>query len=401
MTTEPSHRVHRLLKDYARQRQDQAGLGTSLDSGTRARLQAEVARAFGPDGPIPAPRSYASAIPSLWPRLLWGGAAAALVIGIATVFLRNDSERQRQLAQADKLQFFPTGAGTLSVPGGPPSVAEKVRSFQLGNGPATAPSAAAAPVPAKPATLRPPPAPAPELGQPNLALAMPRSERELDDMASNAPRFAAGLTPSRDAATVALDAKALPDLADAPRVASALATAASPPLAAAPAASQNNLVFQQDRSKYRQNRNSPPLPDVLTRFEVQPDGANVRIVDADGSVYAGAAAPVVNQSQPFSFRAAGTNRSLNQLVVFTGEYEPSVNTSLANQLADNQASNSALAPATATSTRLKVSQEAGRSRQQQSAPASAANNLSQQGRIQGHATIGGNQLNIEAQQVSP
>ncbi|MBI4657698.1 MAG: hypothetical protein HY735_02410 [Verrucomicrobia bacterium] len=122
------------------------------------------------------------------------------------------------------------------------------------------------------------------------------------------------------------------------------------------------------RTKYRANRNSPPDPNVLTTFQLQRQGNNVVVIDADGSVYEGtvqslpqvassaargvarnteaskaaqrlqtrfqadesklkiqgvsastAAAPPAEES--FSFQAIGTNRSLNQKVVFTGDYQ--------------------------------------------------------------------------------
>ncbi|MBI2947494.1 MAG: hypothetical protein HYY23_07600 [Verrucomicrobia bacterium] len=130
------------------------------------------------------------------------------------------------------------------------------------------------------------------------------------------------------------------------------------------------LQFSQidNRARLRSNRNSPPpITNVLNSFQVQRQGSNILVLDADGSVYEGTvqalsqglAAPSVGvalkkaptravqtaqsrfqndpdqfQKQPsavgnaaeiqggenFSFSAAGTNRSLNQKVVFTGNY---------------------------------------------------------------------------------
>jgi hypothetical protein len=398
MPTEPTHRVHQLLKGYARHRRELAGSAAGIDLGTRARLQAEVARTFGPNPSAHAARSYALGVPSLWPRLLWGCACVAVLVGIATVFLRNDGERQRRLADVDNLQFFPTGAGRLSVPGGPPAVAENVRSFQLGSAPASGPAAGPTATEShqrEQVVVRQAQTPSPEFSKPNLALAVPRPRGEMEEFASNAPRFALGLTPPPEPMTAAAETKALQDAVKPAPQLPAVATAA---LANS---SQNNLLFQQDRSKYRPNRNSPPLPQVLSRFEVQPDGANLRIVDADGSVYAGAAAPGVNEAQPFSFHAVGTNRSLNQLVVFTGEFEPSANLASADPGAANLAQNVNLLPGSA-SARAKAAQPAAATQQPQIPGLSAANSLIQQGRIQGQAVIGGkNQLNIDAQQVAP
>jgi hypothetical protein len=109
--------------------------------------------------------------------------------------------------------------------------------------------------------------------------------------------------------------------------------------------------------RYRRNYNSPPLPNVLNAFQLVQSGRQIRIEDADGSTYVGnvetdgsppalqaperrtssvelprsavemkrqsASSAVAPQtaSQPFqnvAFRVTGTNRTLNQLVVFQG-----------------------------------------------------------------------------------
>lgn len=110
--------------------------------------------------------------------------------------------------------------------------------------------------------------------------------------------------------------------------------------------------------KYRQNFNAPPRPDVLNSFQFQQAGQVVRIIDADGSTYAGqlqvieapAQAQAAGQAQVLEerekrlqagatrgmvreadvyqlqpgqtlfFRAVGTNRSLNQKVVVDGAF---------------------------------------------------------------------------------
>jgi hypothetical protein len=102
---------------------------------------------------------------------------------------------------------------------------------------------------------------------------------------------------------------------------------------------------------------------VLASFQLEQTGSQLRIVDGDGSVYSGyvqlpgigrrersakvgapafagtARAPIeaLKQttasgldsdrlaSQSYSFRVAGTNRSLNQQVVFTGDLLPATN----------------------------------------------------------------------------
>jgi hypothetical protein len=120
------------------------------------------------------------------------------------------------------------------------------------------------------------------------------------------------------------------------------------------------------RAALRNNRNSPPpITNVLNSFQIQRQGSNILVLDADGSVYEGTiqalaqglsasasgvalreaparSAPVqsrfqkdaklfqkqtvsplnaadVAEGQNFSFSATGINRSLNQKVVFAGQ----------------------------------------------------------------------------------
>jgi len=115
--------------------------------------------------------------------------------------------------------------------------------------------------------------------------------------------------------------------------------------------------FSQVRN-YRRNLNSPPMPNVLSSFQFEQIGQQIRIVDDDGSTYEGQietprpvaaavgktatqsaadelkkfpaedAAPTRNPAVPTDganalgqnlwFRVSGTNRTLNQPVVFVG-----------------------------------------------------------------------------------
>ncbi len=113
--------------------------------------------------------------------------------------------------------------------------------------------------------------------------------------------------------------------------------------------------FTQNRAQgLRQNVNSPPAPEVLQEFEVQQFGNRLRLVDRDGSTYlaevsaappAPAPAPVTasptatglgrratrapdspapegrgakTATDTLFFNAVGTNRTLQQRVVFDG-----------------------------------------------------------------------------------
>ena len=120
--------------------------------------------------------------------------------------------------------------------------------------------------------------------------------------------------------------------------------------------------FAQVR-EHRVNFNSPPMPDVLNYFQLAQNGRQIRVVDADGSIYDGAIEPPPTEeavrrgialqqtatelkknnepetrrsvtsatpgelpaAQNLFFRVAGTNRTLNQLVVFEGNYLSTTN----------------------------------------------------------------------------
>jgi hypothetical protein len=99
----------------------------------------------------------------------------------------------------------------------------------------------------------------------------------------------------------------------------------------------------------RKNFQSPPSPAVLTQFQLQQNGTEVRITDQDGSVYVGEMLTVTDETSAVgekdkvvkakpeevsffdsrrtgaagrgsqSFRATGTNLTLNQNVVISGE----------------------------------------------------------------------------------
>ena len=197
--------------------------------------------------------------------------------------------------------------------------------------------------------------------------------------------------------------------------------------------------FQQIDRRYRQNLNSPPRVGVLRNFQVQRQGDTVRIVDADGSIYAGGivqngamgaglaggattsfaaansqqvAQNVITASArdnaalaPFTFRAVGTNRTLNQVVVFTGEYAPVDGTAFSNQLANSFANNTAPPAQTASQVSQARSLETRASRAKaltQPSQQMPSNRLLMPGRIEGRATVGPKDaVTIEAQQVGP
>jgi hypothetical protein len=96
-------------------------------------------------------------------------------------------------------------------------------------------------------------------------------------------------------------------------------------LAAAAETCPNALLFRQiePEQRYRPNLNSPPLPRVLPTFALQQTGTNVEIIDWDKSVYKGSIQSAATAGAPaelYQLHASGTNRTLNQLVIFTANF---------------------------------------------------------------------------------
>jgi len=185
---------------------------------------------------------------------------------------------------------------------------------------------------------------------------------------------------------------------------------------------QNNQQFVQV-PRYRRNFNSPPMPQVLASFQFEQNGRQLRIVDADGSVYEGEigspagglqevreadgqSALAFKKTVPTQtstgrdqilpaggvaaidpdsvFRVTGTNRTLNQLVIFTGNLGITSNTAPAANSTDQQRGATQLF--------------------RQATPASqVASNTAQQPvpRVQGQATIGSDRIEINAVPAGP
>lgn len=225
----------------------------------------------------------------------------------------------------------------------------------------------------------------------------------------------------KSATMLALTAAPAPPLATpAKRLASDSISAASNAVFFYNAGGDLRLSFAQEdsRARYRQNLNSPAVPNVLTTFQIERAGNTIRIIDADGSTYSGQIisgeangiaayskadtransvkgnlahrdAPALagraenTQAAGFSFRAAGTNQTLNQPVEFFGTMalDPALaQTGDASKLALMKTKTTAPAPTTGPQTNEVQNQT-----------------LTPRGKIQGQVVVGGkNQFEIIA-----
>lgn len=191
--------------------------------------------------------------------------------------------------------------------------------------------------------------------------------------------------------------------------------------------------FQQldNRAGYRQNFNSPPMPQVMQDFAFERTGDRVRIVDADGSTYVGTVLPAVEEelrdklaaasdgekarkdasTQPaqsanaqssYRFIASGVNRKLNQSVEFRGEWQPAAPTQSQTDIPALQQASFGVARPEAQAAEKKLKAPLTNALADNAAPAKAPldqlrlKELSQ-GRISGRAVVGGkNEFDISA-----
>lgn len=213
-------------------------------------------------------------------------------------------------------------------------------------------------------------------------------------------------------------------------------------------AASQRYVQVDNRAQYRRNFNSPPPLPVMNQFSVQQNGPQVVIVDADGSQYTGlitnapalaqtltgqAAAPSAEMVQRYGlalpavqtaaaggvsgaeannvwfFRVSGTNRSLNQSVVFEGNLLNSVPAELEAMKAQNtQAGVGEATTSLATATAAPAQSVNSNTYNFQNSPGISNSyqnfyqNAYQNSQIRGRVTVGGsNQVEINALSAQP
>jgi len=385
---EPERNIEKLLRAFAKKRRDQAGAPLELHPATRRLLQSEAARQGSKTG---GRGFFLNVFSLLRPRLaLIACTAVAALVGVALLLPQwtgNETQsiargpaadelmKQRSQSAPDDARPAATTAPAAETPA-PPAV--RSRFDQDGFADAArrqedskefaepgklrdaadlrfnvekskteiAASKDAAlnenqPVPPvtqpEPVTLD-----VAETASASGALVQRKGTDEIDGFAGTPPATTAP-------AQVPLLAGAVggkPDLAQTNTVLLGAVAPASPPpgSAAVPERFYRVTVPAEARAA---SLAAEPTP-LLANFQIDQKGANIRIVDQDGSVYSGYAqladaeaptgavamtdaarkpqARVVNGNdvepiaQNYSFRVTGTNRSLNQKVVFIGTY---------------------------------------------------------------------------------
>ncbi len=348
MANEPERPIETLLRAAAKKRRDEAGAPFELHPADRRRLQGEVARRFA--RPRPEPRSFATLLRQWWLRSAWGvGILAILGLSAWLLLVPPGKGKPETSLASNRLvtetlpsrEFAPAAALAANATPTPPAPELEPKSAEVAyaetppgapSGPASPPGATASPTLAKVTVA----AQGELKARDRFALAASAQPGDQKKAAQWQAGVSSGTPPPSSAGTLGVSLAARYELA---AKAQRFVQAAPAPTAQA--------VFA-DQSK--------PAHPVLASFQVEQTGSHLRIVDGDGSVYSGyvqaattarrapsaraaatAAAPASRvpldglepekaaglyskrpASQTYSFRVAGTNRSLNQSIVFTG-----------------------------------------------------------------------------------
>jgi len=384
MANEPKPNIEEMLRTCAQRQRDLAGEPLELDSAARARLLDEVARAYPPTAPVAASRWDWLVF---WPRLAWTVGVVAIFAVVSIVcwpILRSDRAdfqiaKSTELGRSIEIPALPpapasargisflTNVPSIQSGGAKMKVADaKTTHFDAkseskpvsGNGRVSyhAPAAPSWPAPTaqnpRPTALVDASAALQEKGSPQAAAPEPSAQRF--GLAS-APPAVRDQAAQPTAPRPALE-RSRPDISISQETAPQGQT-------------ERNLFSQQyrqdgARSMYRRNFNSPPLPKVLDSFRVEQNAESIVIIDQDGSIYSGSiraksiphafahsvtqarepahfASNVASQpglpdhnaqiGQDYEFTVQGTNRTLQQKVVFQGQYSQAPATDVARQ----------------------------------------------------------------------
>jgi hypothetical protein len=391
MPIEPNQKMHELLEACARQQQQRAVPPLEMHPATRRLLQAEVRRVY------PGPSSTAtgkvrSLFTGFWPGMALTASLALLIVPTVLLLLWPDNSTREQLAESQSNKTLLAKDDSVRDQNYFDNDAADRAAQRLGLA----------------AGLETPASQQPQLKTQRaeerfsrLDVAAAPAPQQLDpEWVSNAPRLQYGLPPvPGPRPAIPPQAASAPDILQSSRGFSVAAreTALPPTPPPKPDIEGTPVGFfsQVDpQARYRQNLNSPPNPQVLTTFQLLQSGEIVRIIDADGSIYEGTLRPA-QAGQAFSFRAAGTNRTLNQLVVFTGDFQPAAHeiTLEAGRAHGGAAGAGIQQGRPVQSQPTSDSRLGGQSR--------SAVIQQQTGRIEGRATVGKSEFRIEAVPVKP
>ncbi len=261
MASEPKKPIDQMLEALAKARRAQFGDDPKMPNPMRARLHEEIARVGAADDELA--ESRPSWITMFWPRVAVAAALATLIVLVPAIWW--NQSHPADLALRERASGPANDAVTNA-----PAVSAMQPTVNLADN---------SKVKVEPAAT---PASEPEALASSTRLAQGRAATELpnqitkDDIASSKIQSAPAAAPAGGA-----DSKAKSD---------AIA-AAAPPVAQASSAGSLGMTqqfFQQSSvQSFRNKAQVSQSANVLNTFQVQQQGDEIRVLDADGSTYTG------------------------------------------------------------------------------------------------------------------
>ena len=343
MASEPKKPIEQMLEALAKARRAQFGDDPKMPNPMRARLHEEIARTGAAEDEKAEPRD--SWLTRFWPRVTVAAALATLIVLVPAIWWNRTHPltgsgdfalRDRTAGAADRLNSAAASKDTLakapSVSATEPTV-NLVDNSQIKIEPAAPPASEARALASSTRVL-----------EGRGATEFPgQLTKGFNDKEIAAAKIQAA---PADASAAAADSKAKSET---------MAGAAPPvaqPLSAGSVGTKQQFSQQSVSQSFRNNAQVNRTANVLNTFQVQQQGNEIRVLDADGSTYTGEieqraksaeldsnitarrdaaakqtrryAAKAVGQSESAApesyFRATGFNVSLKKTLVFEGNY---------------------------------------------------------------------------------
>ena len=342
MSSEPKKPIEQMLEALAKARRAEFGDDPKMPNPMRARLHEEIARAEAAEEEKVESRQ--SWVTRFWPRVTVAAALATLIVLVPAIWWN----RTHPLAESTDLALRDRSAGAAE--GLNPAVPSE-------NALAKAPAASATDATVNLADNRqtkiePAATPASEA----VALASSTRLAEGREATESPSQVAKGFTDKEiaSAKTQAAPAAAPAAGADSKAKSDTMAAAAPPvaqPSSAGSLGTKQQFSQQSALQSFRNNAQVSQSANVLNTFQVQQQGSEIRVLDADGSTYTGKIEQLANSTELDSritarrdaakqtrryaakvapenesaalqsyFRATGFNVSLKKTLVFEGNY---------------------------------------------------------------------------------
>jgi hypothetical protein len=338
MPSEPKKPIEQMLEALAKARRAQFGEDAKMPNPMRARLHEEIARAGAEDENVESPESW---VTRFWPRVTVAAALATLIVLIPAIWWN----RSHPLPESGDLALHDRAAGAADGLNSAVPAEDTLAKAPAAS--ATEPTVNLADnnqIKIEPAAT--PPSEAEALASSTRVL-KGRDATELPTKVTKG--FNEIAAAKSQAAPAAAPAAGADSKADSDRTAAAAPVAQPSP--AGSVGTNQQFSPQSAVQSFRNNAQVSRAANVLNTFQVQQQGNEIRVLDADGSTYTGRIEQLAKSAEVDSrisarryaakqarrdaahaagenesaapqsyFRATGYNVSLKKTVVFEGNY---------------------------------------------------------------------------------